>query len=87
MNVDGTVKVLSATSDTPVSIQTSNGAGGLTVSWPADHIGWALQAQTNLITIGLSNNWSVVPGSTTTNQVTIPINPANGTVFLRLILP
>jgi autotransporter-associated beta strand protein len=86
-NVDGTVKVVSATSDTPVSIQTTNGAGGLTVSWPADHTGWALQAQTNAITIGLSNNWSVVPGSTTTNQVTIPINPANGTVFLRLILP
>ncbi len=85
--VDGTVKVLSLVSSTPISIQASNSSGGLTLSWPADHIGWELQAQTNPITMGLSTNWVVIPGSTTTNQVTLPIDKANGTVFLRLLLP
>ena len=87
LNIDGTVKVLTSVNTTPISITVSNGPGGLTVSWPADHIGWTLQAQTNPISIGLSNNWTPVPGSTTVNQITIPINPANGTVFLRLVLP
>jgi fibronectin-binding autotransporter adhesin len=87
LTVDGTVKVVSLVSTTPISIQTSNSTGGLMLTWPADHIGWELQAQTNAITIGLSTNWVVVPGSTTTNQVTLPIDRANGTVFLRLVLP
>jgi autotransporter-associated beta strand protein len=85
--VDGTVKVLSLVSTTPVIIQMTNSSGALTLSWPADHIGWELQAQTNPITIGISNNWAVVPGSTTTNQVILPIDKANGAVFLRLLLP
>ena len=35
----------------------------LTLSWPADHTGWRLQAQTNNPTTGLGTNWFDVPGS------------------------
>jgi hypothetical protein len=53
----------------------------LTLSWPAGHTGWRLQSQTN----GLTGTWVDVAGSTATNQVTVPINPANRSVFFRLV--
>jgi hypothetical protein len=56
----------------------------ITLSWPFDHTGWTLQAQTNDVTVGLSTNWVNVAGSMTTNQVTEPVDPNNGTVFYRL---
>lgn len=62
-------------------------AGGnwLTLSWPGDHTGWRLQVQTNNLTQGLGTNWSEVAGTTVTNQVAIPINPIDGSVFYRLL--
>jgi hypothetical protein len=59
----------------------------LTLSWPADHTGWQLQAQTNLISVGINTNWVNVSGSASTNQVVIPINLTNGCVFYRLVYP
>ena len=59
----------------------------LSLTWPADHIGWQLQAQTNSPSVGLSTNWSNVAGSTITNQVIIPVNLTNGSVFYRLMGP
>jgi autotransporter-associated beta strand protein len=64
----------------------SVGSGNLTLSWPQDHIGWTLQAQTNTLSAGLGTNWVDVPGSTATNQVIVPINAANGSVFYRMKL-
>jgi hypothetical protein len=43
----------------------------VTFSWPSDHIGWELQTQVNPLDVGLSTNWTVVPGSTLTNQITV----------------
>jgi autotransporter-associated beta strand protein len=57
------------------------------LSWPATHKGWRLEAQTNSLSVGLNNNWATVSGSTTTNQVYVPINPAHGSVFFRLVYP
>ncbi len=88
--VDGTIKVLSGASPvspTPTNITTSVSGNQLTLSWPASHTGWTLQAQTNALSTGLSGTWYDIPGSTTTNQVIVPINPANPTVFYRLTLP
>jgi hypothetical protein len=56
----------------------------LTLSWPLDHVGWTLQAQTNNPGVGLGTNWVDVPASASTNQVVIPIDPANGSVFYRI---
>ena len=66
---------------TPTNIVVQPGAGQLQLSWPQDHLGWLLQIQTN----SLGANWTTVPGSTNSDQLVIPINPANGAVFLRLM--
>ena len=58
--------------------------GILTLGWPADYTGWRLEAQTNDINVGLSGTWVTVPGSTTTNQMSFPIDPNQPTVFFRL---
>jgi alpha-L-fucosidase 2 len=69
----------------PVSCSLSGGQ--IQINWPADHLGWLLQAQTNPPSIGLGTNWLTIPGSGGTNQATIPIGPTNGSVFYRLISP
>ena len=68
---------------TPTNIIVQAGSDQLQLSWPLDHLGWWLQIQTN----SLSTNWTTVPGSTNNNQIVIPINPTNGSVFLRLMYP
>jgi glucose/arabinose dehydrogenase len=57
----------------------------LDISWPAP--GGRLETQTNSLSVGLGSSWTTVPGSTTTNRVIVPIDPANGSVFYRLALP
>jgi len=89
LNVNGTVKVLSVTSTAPPTLTTSvtTGAGGssLTITWPAGNTGYTLQMQSNPITMGISTNWVNVAGSSTTNMVTVPIDPTAGSTFYRLI--
>ena len=57
----------------------------LDISWPVS--GGRLQTQTNSTSVGLSTNWVTVAGSTATNHVVVPIDPANGSVFYRLAIP
>ena len=86
-----------STNSAPVSIQPVStvppvfnvafNGGQVQLTWPQDHTGWSLQAQTNSIQSGIGTNWVTVPTSTLTNQMAFPINPANGTVFFRLIYP
>ena len=57
------------------------------VSWPGDHTGWSVQGQTNPVTRGISTNWVTIPGSTATNQLFVPVDKVNGTVFFRMIYP
>lgn len=54
----------------------------LTFSWT--ETGYKLQAQTNAINVGLSNNWSDYPDGGTSG-VSVPLDPANPAVFFRLI--
>ncbi|HEX3718109.1 MAG TPA: DUF5703 domain-containing protein [Verrucomicrobiae bacterium] len=61
--------------------------GQIEFSWPRDHLGWELQAQTNGTGVGLGTNWATIPGSATTNQMILPINPTGGSVFYRLVYP
>ncbi|HSY17395.1 MAG TPA: hypothetical protein VK815_03635 [Candidatus Acidoferrales bacterium] len=71
----------------PTNITTAVSGNLLTLSWPADHTGWRLQVQTNTLGAGLGTNWADVAGSTTVNSVNATINPANGTVFYRMVYP
>jgi alpha-L-fucosidase 2 len=64
-----------------------NGGGQIQFSWPSDHTGWRLEAQANPPGAGLGTNWVTVSASTATNQVFIPINTTNGSVFFRLAYP
>lgn len=86
LTVDGTVRVASATT-TPVTLVPVVSDGQMTLSWPLDQIGWELQMQTNPLSIGISDNWVPVPGSTVTNSVTLPISAAAEAVFFRLVFP
>ena len=87
LTVNGTLKITTGVSTTPTNLLFAVVGNTLDISWPASHTGWRLQAQTNSINIGISNNWFTVAGSTTTNHVIMPLNPANGAVFYRLIYP
>jgi autotransporter-associated beta strand protein len=60
----------------------------LTLSWPADHLGWHLQMQINTLGAGLkSNAWVVVPGSDQMTSTNISITKTNPTVFYRITYP
>ncbi|MDE3067939.1 MAG: autotransporter-associated beta strand repeat-containing protein [Verrucomicrobiota bacterium] len=87
--VDGSLTLVAPPSvnTAPTNIVTSISGGNLTLSWPTDHTGWTLQAQTNALDVGLGTNWVDVAGSSGTNQITLPLNPANGVVFFRLVYP
>jgi hypothetical protein len=55
------------------------------LTWPEDHKGWQLQAQTNSLAAGLGTNWSNVAGSAQTNQMAMSLNVTDGAVFFRLV--
>ena len=74
-------------SNQPTNIVAQTGGGQLQLSWPQDHLGWRLQIQTNDLASGLGTNWFTVPNSTNVMQTNLVINPANGSVFLRLVYP
>jgi hypothetical protein len=70
----------------PVPSITSVVAGSiLQISWPANYTGWTLQAQTNAPNSGFSSDWSNVPGSTATNQISTTLDITSGSMFFRLI--
>jgi len=71
----------------PPSLTNSVSGGALTLNWGSNYTGYRLQAQTNSLSAGLGANWANWAGATTTNRVTIPINPATGAVFFRLVYP
>ena len=87
--VDGSISVLPATvvSTAPVTLTNLFSNGNLNLSWPSDHTGWRLEAQTNSLTSGLGTNWVTWPNSATTNSIAIPVDAQNPSVFFRLAYP
>ena len=89
LSADGTITLLApplVTVNTNVTSITNRFDGSnLTLSWPQDHIGWRLQAQTNALSAGLKGGWVDVAGANQTNLVVIPVTRTNATVFYRLI--
>ncbi|TAL04422.1 MAG: hypothetical protein EPO07_05130, partial [Verrucomicrobia bacterium] len=71
----------------PTSITPTFTNGALNLSWPVNQTGYRLLAQTNPPNVGLTTNWQPVVGSNATNQVSIAMNPAAGSVFFRLVYP
>jgi autotransporter-associated beta strand protein len=88
--VDGTIGVLVGVPNvntTPTNLTATVSGNVLTLAWPADHTGWHLQIQTNSLSVGLGTNWVTWPGSDLVNTTNLTINPANGSVFYRMVYP
>lgn len=71
----------------PTNITSVLSGNVLTLSWPAEHLGWRLQVQTNSLLVGLGTNWSVLPGCELVTSTNIPIHPGNRAIFYRLVYP
>jgi hypothetical protein len=71
----------------PTTLSTILTGNMLNLSWPSNYLGCRLQVQTNSLNAGVGTNWVPVTGSTSTNQMFVPINPTNGSVFFRLTYP
>jgi autotransporter-associated beta strand protein len=84
---NGTLAVVSTVATTPTNIVAVVIGNTLELSWPDEHTGWILQAQTNAAGAGLGANWFNVADSAPTNRVFLTIDPAHGSVFYRLELP
>jgi fibronectin-binding autotransporter adhesin len=86
---DGKLRITSTLPTTPTTMTATVVAAGteLQLGWPVGYTGWGLQAQTNAPGVGITTAWHYVPGSDQVNTVTIPIDPANGSVFFRMFLP
>jgi autotransporter-associated beta strand protein len=71
----------------PTNVTYSVSGSTLSLSWPATHLGWILQAQTNSLTTGITASWTDVSGTAAVTATNMTINPANPTVFFRLRHP
>jgi sugar lactone lactonase YvrE len=67
----------------PAVITAASNGLDLNLSWPANFLGWELQVQTNT----LSTNWTGVAGSTSTIQMSIPLDKNSSAKFFRLHKP
>jgi autotransporter-associated beta strand protein len=86
-SANGQLSVVTGVATNPTNITFSVSGGNLNLSWPANHLGWLLQVQTNSVAKGLGTNWVTVPNSGNVDSTNFPIVPANGTVFYRLTYP
>ena len=59
----------------------------LNLSWPADHQGWEILIQTNTLATGLGTNWVPVASSTNGTTFSVPLDPKNGSVFIKMVYP
>lgn len=76
-----------ASSTSPTNLVATMVNGSLDLKWPADHLGWTLQVQTNSGGAGLGTNWVALPSTASTNQFIVPVDLMNGAVFFRLVFP
>lgn len=84
---NGTLSVISTVATNPTNIAVMVTGNVLELSWPADHLGWRLEAQTNALAVGIESNWFEVTGSGATNLIFMPLDVLNESVFFRLVYP
>jgi hypothetical protein len=60
--------------------------GQISLSWPAEYLGWSLQKQTNALNVGLSTNWETVVGTDSVTSTNFPVDEAEATFFRMLLL-
>ena len=90
--VDGSITLVAPplVNTAPTNVVASFSSGVLSLSWPADHVGWRLLTQTNNLAGGVSSNtndWTTVTGSAATNAVNITVDPTKPGGYYRLVYP
>ena len=81
---NGTLSVVSSippVNMNPTKITFSMEGNSMLFSWPADHIGWTLEANTNSLT---EPAWFSISDSTLTNNLSIPVFPQAEQSFFRM---
>ena len=84
------VKVRQLPSQNPPALTNSVSGINLTLAWPLANLGYSLLVQTNNLVSGIStnpNDWTTVPNSTLTNQISLPFNPLSPSEYYRLVSP
>jgi fibronectin-binding autotransporter adhesin len=82
LETDGSITVATVTAPpAPPTLNVTPVGNNLQFTWTGS---FKLQAQTNSLSVGLSNNWGDYPGGGTSG-VSVPVNVANETVFFRLV--
>lgn len=81
------VRITLAPSLTPVQLGWQWAGGQLQLIWPADHLGWRVEMQTNAPGAGLGTNWISLPGAESTNAIALQPGSVSGSLFLRLAYP
>jgi len=84
---NGTLVLAPIVNTNPTNLTFTVTGHTLALSWPADHLGWHVQAQTNALNKGVGTNWVTIPGSDTVTSTSITIDPAQPAVFYRLTYP
>jgi fibronectin-binding autotransporter adhesin len=84
---NGTLSVVTGIASYPTNISYSVSGSTMDISWPATHLGWILQAQTNSLSTGLGTNWVDVAGSDSVTNENITVSPNAPAVFYRLRKP
>ena len=86
---DGSIQVGSEIADYATNISYSVSGATLSIAWPQTHLGWILQSQTNSLTTGINpaGTWYDIPSTANVTSSSIPVSPANPTVFYRLRHP
>jgi hypothetical protein len=90
LGANGQLAVVAAISLVPTNLIASLSGTNLILSWPSDHTGWRLLMQTNNLAGGISsdtNDWTPLPASQTTNQLTLPLDGTKPVEFYRLVYP
>lgn len=85
--VSGLLSIVQTVATNPTNLVFNVVGNALALSWPADHLGWRLQTQSNSLASGLGTNWSDVAGSQLTNAMFLPLDALNGSVFYRMVYP
>jgi hypothetical protein len=82
---NGRIAVINPINTAPPYITNAVSGSTMDLTWPADHTGW--QLQTNSVDLRSPGQWFTLLGSSTTNHVTITIDPGSPKVFFRLVYP
>jgi len=82
---NGILTVVNGTASNPINMTFGVSGNALTLSWPADHLGWF--AQSNSVSVVSPGTWFDIPGSDSVTTLSLPMNAARTNVFYRLRHP